>query len=62
MEFLFGLKNKEWKKKIPISKEEVLKLILPIVLINIEVYPKTILNKVKSPDIPTEYSMNPYQG
>ena len=28
----------------------------------IEVYPKTILNKVKSPDIPTEYSMNPYQG
>jgi len=28
----------------------------------IEVYPKTILNKVKSPDIPSEYSMNPYQG
>ncbi len=28
----------------------------------IEVYPKTILNEVKSPDIPLEYSMNPYQG
>ncbi len=28
----------------------------------IEVYPKTILNKVISPDIPSEYSMNPYQG
>ena len=28
----------------------------------IEVYPKTILNKVKSPDIPMGYSMNPYQG
>lgn len=24
--------------------------------------PKTIINKVKSPDIPAEYSMNPYQG
>ena len=28
----------------------------------IDVYPKTILNKVTSPDIPGEYSMNPYQG
>ena len=28
----------------------------------IPVYPKTILNKVDSPDIPLEYSMNPYQG
>jgi len=28
----------------------------------LEVYPKTIVNKVKSPDIATEYSMNPYQG
>lgn len=28
----------------------------------IEVYPKTIINKVKSPDIPLSYSMNPYQG
>jgi len=28
----------------------------------IEVFPKTILNKVVSPDIPGEYSMNPYQG
>ncbi len=28
----------------------------------IEVHPKTILNKVDSPDIPLEYSMNPYQG
>ena len=28
----------------------------------IEVYPKTILNKVTSPDIPMEYSLNPYQG
>ena len=26
------------------------------------VYPKTILNEVTSPDIPMEYSMNPYQG
>ncbi|APD07937.1 uncharacterized protein UJ101_02438 [Flavobacteriaceae bacterium UJ101] len=28
----------------------------------IEVYPKTILNKVTSPDLAFEYSMNPYQG
>ena len=28
----------------------------------IEVFPKTILNKVDSPDIGAEYSMNPYQG
>ena len=28
----------------------------------IEVYPKTIINKVKSPDLPFKYSMNPYQG
>ncbi len=28
----------------------------------IEVFPKTILNKVVSPDIPGDYSMNPYQG
>ncbi len=28
----------------------------------IEVHPKTIINKVKSPDIPAEYSLNPYQG
>ncbi len=28
----------------------------------IEVYPKTILNKVSSPDIPMDYSLNPYQG
>jgi DNA repair photolyase len=28
----------------------------------IEVYPKTILNRVESPDIPLEWSMNPYQG
>jgi len=27
-----------------------------------EVYPKTIVNKVNSPDIPSEWSMNPYQG
>jgi len=27
----------------------------------IEVYPKTIINKVESPDLP-DYSMNPYQG
>jgi DNA repair photolyase len=26
------------------------------------VYPKSILNKVKSPDIPAEWSINPYQG
>lgn len=28
----------------------------------IEVFPKTIINKVESPDIPGMYSMNPYQG
>lgn len=28
----------------------------------IEVFPKTIINEVKSPDIPGKYSMNPYQG
>ena len=28
----------------------------------IPVYPKTIVNKVKSPDLPMEYSVNPYQG
>lgn len=28
----------------------------------IPVYPKTMLNKVKSADIPLEWSMNPYQG
>ncbi|WP_100076241.1 PA0069 family radical SAM protein [Chryseobacterium camelliae] len=27
-----------------------------------EVFPKTIVNKVKSDDLPMEYSMNPYQG
>lgn len=28
----------------------------------LKVHPKTILNKVTSPDLPFEYSMNPYQG
>lgn len=28
----------------------------------IEVYPKTIVNKVPSPDVGMEYSLNPYQG
>ena len=28
----------------------------------LEIFPKTIINKVKSPDIPAMYSMNPYQG
>lgn len=28
----------------------------------IPTYPKTIINKVPSPDIPLDYSMNPYQG
>ena len=28
----------------------------------LEIFPKTILNRVKSPDIGFEYSMNPYQG
>ena len=28
----------------------------------LKVYPKTLINKVTSPDIPLEYSMNPYQG
>ena len=27
-----------------------------------EVFPKTIVNTVKSPDLPMEYSLNPYQG
>lgn len=28
----------------------------------LETHPKTILNKVESPDLPMEWSMNPYQG
>ena len=28
----------------------------------IEVFPKTIVNALKSPDLPMEYSLNPYQG
>lgn len=28
----------------------------------IEVYPKTIVNQVKSPDVGMEWSMNPYQA
>lgn len=28
----------------------------------LETHPKTILNKVESPDIPLEWSLNPYQG
>jgi DNA repair photolyase len=28
----------------------------------IDVFPKTMLNKVESPDIPLEWSLNPYQG
>ncbi len=28
----------------------------------LEVFPKTIINRVKSMDIPMEYSMNPYEG
>ena len=28
----------------------------------IEVFPKTIVNVVKNPDLPMEYSLNPYQG
>lgn len=28
----------------------------------IEVYPKSIINKVPSPDVPMDFSMNPYQG
>ena len=28
----------------------------------IEIFPKTIVNAVKSPDLPMEYSLNPYQG
>lgn len=27
-----------------------------------EVYPKTIVNRVDSPDVPSDWSMNPYQG
>lgn len=27
-----------------------------------EVHPKTLINKVTSPDVPTNWSMNPYQG
>jgi DNA repair photolyase len=27
-----------------------------------DIYPKTILNKVDSPDVPAQWSMNPYQG
>lgn len=28
----------------------------------LEVFPKTIVNQVKSPDLSMEYSLNPYQG
>jgi len=28
----------------------------------IEVFPKTFINKISSPDIPMDYSMNPYEG
>lgn len=28
----------------------------------IDVYPKTMVNKVKCPDIPLDFSINPYQG
>ena len=28
----------------------------------IKIHPKTIVNKVPSPDVPMEYSLNPYQG
>ncbi|TNF32285.1 MAG: PA0069 family radical SAM protein, partial [Bacteroidetes bacterium] len=28
----------------------------------IEIFPKTIINKVASPDVPSDYSVNPYQG
>ncbi|MBL4705446.1 MAG: PA0069 family radical SAM protein [Flavobacteriales bacterium] len=28
----------------------------------VEVYPKKIINKVPSPDVPMDFSMNPYQG
>ncbi len=28
----------------------------------VEVHPKTILNKMESPDLPLDWSMNPYQG
>lgn len=28
----------------------------------LEVFPKTVVNKVKSPDVGLEYSLNPYQG
>lgn len=28
----------------------------------IDIFPKTIINKVPSPDVPSDYSVNPYQG
>ena len=28
----------------------------------IEIHPKTIVNEVKSPDVPMPWSLNPYQG
>lgn len=28
----------------------------------LEIFPKTIINKVTSPDVPMEFSLNPYQG
>ena len=28
----------------------------------IEVFPKSLINKVDSPDVPYDYSINPYQG
>lgn len=46
----------EHHDEAPPEREEVLQTQY------IEVYPKTILNKVDSPDIGMAYSMNPYQG
>ena len=34
----------------------------PVKTVFIPVFPKTIVNKVKSPDVGMEYSLNPYQG
>ncbi len=46
----------EHHDEAPPDREEVVKTQY------IEVYPKTILNKVDSPDIGMAYSLNPYQG
>lgn len=38
------------------------RMVYPMLTKYIEVFPKTIVNPVKSKDVPLDYSMNPYEG